>query len=40
VALSCHGDTPDKINDLGSFGTAEVKTKAKRRYRHDQLGRA
>jgi hypothetical protein len=29
VALSCHGDTPDKINDLGSFGTAEVKTKAK-----------
>jgi len=28
VALSCHGDTPDKINDLGSFGTVEVKTKA------------
>jgi hypothetical protein len=29
VATSCHGDTPDKINNLGSSETAEVKTKAK-----------
>jgi hypothetical protein len=28
VATSCHGDTPDKINNLGSSETAEVKTKA------------
>jgi hypothetical protein len=27
-ATSCHGDTPDKINNLGSSETAEVKTKA------------